>query len=110
MKLGPLFCHRGIATAFQSNGLRFYLPQGGIFNNKNKSLRLLENGGAELQPLDSVPNKPALNPKSLRSAYDTKAYVNARRSKDGPKRQNYEGSALTPTQNVNVNVKIRESY
>ena len=31
-------------------------------------------GGAESQSLISVPNTPGLNPKSLRNAYDVKAY------------------------------------
>ena len=42
-------------------------------------------GGIESQLLVSVPNTPGLNPKSLRSAYEVKAYVLliAIRPKDG---------------------------
>ena len=46
-----------------------------VGNNKKIFPATRRDGGAEPQSLVSVPNIPGLNPKSLRSVYEMKAYV-----------------------------------
>ena len=69
--------HSGRVTALITAVSASLLGRVGIFNNLKERFLLgnRKEDGAELQSPVYIPNIPGLNPKSLLSAYEVKAYV-----------------------------------